>query len=57
MAKKIGIICAVVIVLAAVFCLYQFTDIFGVKQEKPAATEAAVAPAETPAPTEAPAEE
>ena len=57
MAKKIGIICAVVIVLAAVFCLYQFTDIFGVKQEKPAATEAAVAPAETPVPTEAPAEE
>ena len=43
MAKKIGIICAIVIVLAGVFCLYQFTDVFGLKQEKPAATEAAVA--------------
>ena len=57
MAKKIGIICAIVIVLAGAFCLYQFTDVFGLKQEKPAATEAAVTPAEETAPAEAPAEE
>ena len=63
MSKKVGIICAIVIVLAAVFCLYQFTDIFGAKQDKTvaAAAQPTAAPVETateaPAPTEAPTEE
>ncbi len=56
MSKKIGIICAIVIVLAAAFCLYQFTDVFGVKQNR-AATAVASASAEAPAAAEVPAEE
>ena len=58
MSKKIGIVCAIVIVLAAIFCLYQFTDIFGAKQDKTAAltVQATEAPTEVPA-TEAPATE
>ena len=56
MTKKIGIICAVVVVLAAAFCLYQFTDVFGAKQNVAAAA-AATAFAEVPAADEAPAEE
>ena len=56
MTKKIGIICAVAVVLAAVFCLYQFTDVFGAKQNVAAAA-AATAFAEVPAADEAPAEE
>ncbi|MBQ7656413.1 MAG: peptidylprolyl isomerase [Clostridia bacterium] len=59
MSKKIGIICVIAVILAAVFCLYQFTDVFGAKQSKPAAVEAQ-APAATVEPvttTEAPAAE
>ena len=58
MSKKIGIVCAVVIVLAAVFCLYQFTDIFGAKQDKTVSVEAqpTATPTEIPV-TEAPATE
>ncbi len=56
MSKKIGIICAIVIVLAAAFCLYQFTDVFGVKPNR-AATAVASASAEAPAAAEVPAEE
>ena len=62
MSKKIGIVCAIVIVLAAVFCLYQFTDIFGAKQDKTVSVEAqpTAAPTEVPVtevPTEVPATE
>ncbi len=32
--KKYGILIAVVLVLAGVFCLYQFTDIFGARQSQ-----------------------
>ena len=56
MTKKIGIICAVAVVLAAVFCLYQFTDVFGAKQNLAAAA-AVPAFAEVPAADYAPAEE
>ncbi len=52
--KAIAIICAIVVIAAAVICLWQFTDLFGKKAEAPAPTvEATEAPAE---PTEAPAE-
>ncbi|MBQ7657175.1 MAG: peptidylprolyl isomerase [Clostridia bacterium] len=60
-SKTIAIVCAVVVVLAAAFCLYQFTDIFGAKQnnavpaEAQSAPEATVAVIATDAPTEAPA--
>ena len=47
MFKKIGIICAVVIVLAAAFCLYQYTDVFGVKQNASVAADAQPLPAAT----------
>ena len=57
MTKKIGIICAIAVVLAAAFCLYQFTDVFGAKQN-PAVAAVATALAEAPAAEdEAPAEE
>ena len=58
MSKKIGIVCAIVIVLAAVFCLYQFTDVFGAKQNGsvPAEAQAAAAPVESVSAAEVPKE-